>query len=161
MRRLIAPLLTLLAVPAFGAPADRQLTLEAGTAVPLTTTADLSSNTVVKGSVIQFRVAADVVVDGTVVIAKDTDAVGQVIDARDRGMAGMSGKLSIRPLYLRVRGAVVRLTGAIDRNMGMSAGGAASIVLNPFFFTGHTARIPAGTAVPAQVEKTVTVTIAS
>lgn len=152
----VVPLL--MAAPIIAA-ADRQVTIAAGTLIPLETAAELTSNNVVMGSLVRFRVAGDVRVDGVVVIAKGTEAIGQVTDARERGAMGMSGKLSIRPLYLRAGQAIVRLKGSANRNMGVSAGGAASIIFNPLFFTGRNAVIPAGTAVPAEVEKAVLVSV--
>jgi hypothetical protein len=153
----VAPLLM---VPAVAAAADRQVTIAAGTPISLETAVELTSNNVVMGSLVRFRVASDVQIDGVVVIAKGTEATGQVTDARERGAMGMSGKLSIRPLYLRAGRAIVRLKGSVNRNMGVSAGGAASMVFNPLFFTGRNAVIPAGTAVPAEVEKAVMVSVA-
>ncbi|MBN8808313.1 MAG: hypothetical protein J0I47_08770 [Sphingomonas sp.] len=141
-------------------PADaRQVAIKAGQEVPLATVRPLSSAKQVMGELVDFVTAADVVIDGTVVVPMGTPVVGQVTDARDRGAAGMSGKLVIRPLYMRIGKAIVRLRGGNTRQVGMSEGEVASFVLNPLFFTGHTVRIPAGSPFIAVVEKEVAVTV--
>lgn len=159
MRSALGVILLAIAAPAVAAPADRQVTIMAGTPISLETAVELTSNNVVMGSLVRFRVADDVRVDGVVVIAKGTEATGQVIDARERGAMGMSGKLTIRPLFLRAGQQIVRLSGSVDRKMGTSAGEVAQFAFNPMFFTGRNAVIPAGTLVAAEVEKAVTVTV--
>lgn len=159
--RVVTAILFLIGAPVSAAPADRQMTIAAGTTIELETATELTSNNVVMGSLVRFRVAEDVRVDGVVVIPKGTDATGQVTDARQRGAIGMSGKLAIRPLYLRVGQAIVRLRGGTRTTMGTSEGEIASFVFNPLFFTGHNAVIPMGTCLPAAVEKATIVTVAA
>ncbi len=146
-----------LAVVAAPALAGEPVLLPVGTPVPLATMTALSSKANVKGDMVRLRTTRDVVIDGRVVIPADTEAVGQIADARAKGAMGMSGKLTLRPLYLEVGGRVVRLTGAAAEKGEVDPGAVVGMVLLTPGFTGRSATIPAGAPVPAVVEKAVAV----
>lgn len=128
------------------------VTLPRGHAVPLATVTALSSKTSVKGQMIDLTTTADVSIDGTVVIPAGTGAVGQISDARATGGLGMSGRLSLRPLYLRIGKSLVRLTGAREDKASVSAGGVFGLAIAPAI-SGRSATIKAGTSLAATVEK--------
>jgi hypothetical protein len=152
--RVAAACLAAVAAPAL---AGQPVTLPVGTVVPLVTTTPLSSKVNVKGDMVPLRTARDVVIDGRVAIPADTEAVGQIADARAKGAMGMSGKLTLRPLYLEIGGRVVRLTGAAVEKGEVDPGAVVGMVLLTPGFTGRSATIPAGTPVAAMVEKAVAV----
>lgn len=141
-----------------GAPvAAAPLTLPMGTEVRLVTATELSSKRQVKGDLIPLTIAADVVVAGAIAIPAGTPATGQVADARAKGAMGMSGRLTIRPLFLRVRGQIIRLSGSEREQASVDgAAVAAMVVLGAAAFTGRSAQMPAGTAFSAVITRTVT-----
>jgi hypothetical protein len=144
-----------------GAQAAAQtVTLPIGTSVPLATVAPLSSKASVKGDMVSLITASDVIADGEVAIPKGTPATGQVIDARTKGAMGMSGRLVVRPLYLRVGDTIVRLAGSASNIASVSGGAVVGIAVLSPGFTGRSAVIPAGAMVNSIVEKTVTFEIA-
>ena len=136
-----------------------ELLLSAGTAVPLVTAQPLSSKTSAKGDPVALRVVADVVIDGVVVIASGTAATGQVADVRAKGAMGMSGRLDIRPMYLMLGEQPVRLAGGLASRGKTEGGAIVGMALLTPGFTGRSAIIPAGTAVPATVERSTAVIV--
>ena len=67
-----------------------------GTEFSVVTTEEISSKTATEGDPLNFKVDEDVVVNGQVVIKKDTLVKGVVSDASKSGMLGRGGKLSIK-----------------------------------------------------------------
>src|SRR3546814_8668006 len=100
-----------------------------GLEIPLVTTTTLSSKTSVKGDFVPLETAADVLVDGHLVIAAGTQVTGQVTDAQTKGALGMSGRLAIRPLYLRAGDATVRLGGASSEKGSVTGGAIVGMVI--------------------------------
>ncbi len=141
-----------------GAPvAAAPLTLPMGTEVRLVTATELSSKRQVKGDLIPLTVAADVVFAGAIAIPAGTPATGQVADARAKGAMGMSGRLTIRPLFLDLGGRIVRLAGSESEKAPVEGGAVVGmVVLGAAAFTGKSALIPAGTPILGMVERTVT-----
>jgi len=151
----IAAALALLGA-AFTAQAGGPVSLPVGTNIPLVTVSALSSATNVKGDLVALKTEDDVLIDGAIAIPKGTEAIGQIADAQAKGALGMSGRLVIRPLYLRLGSTVVRLSGAMTGKGSVATGAVVGLVmLNPGF-TGRSATVPAGTKVGAIVEKSVT-----
>ena len=142
-----------------GTAEARDVKLVFGTEVPLATSKELSSKANVKGDVVDLVTTSDVLADGVVVIPKGTAATGQVIDARAKGGLGMSGKLVVRPLYLQIGSRTVRLAGDTADRGSISAGQVVGMILLTPIFSGRSATIPAGTALRAIVEKTVTLVV--
>lgn len=129
-----------------------------GLAIPLVTVDALSSKTSVKGDMVALQTAADVRIGDILVVPRGTPATGQIADARKKGAMGMKGQLTLRPLYLRAGGTVIRITGAADRKGSLPAGSAIGFVLSAGF-TGRSAVIPAGTPLDATVERATTVRV--
>jgi hypothetical protein len=131
------------------------ITLPAGVAITLVTTAPLSSKTSVKGDIVPLRTVDDVQVDGHIVIARGTEAIGQISDARSTGGLGVGGLLAIRPLYLKTATSIVRLTGATTTRGGAPAGTVVGLAVLTPVISGRSATVPTGSAIPAVVEKSV------
>lgn len=147
----------LLAAPAALIAQSTSIVLPVGTPIGLITVTPLSTKANVKGDMVEFTTVEDVSVDGVVVIPRGTQAIGQVSDSRAKGAMGMSGRLLVRPLYLRVGDTIVRLAGRASDKASVTAGAVlGSVALRAPFFTGRSAAIPAGTPLTAVVEKTVT-----
>ena len=133
------------------APLASTITLKADTALRVVTSAPLSSKTSAKGSTVALEVGDDVIVDGQLLIPKGTAVVGEISDARAKAMLGQSGRLSVRPLYLRVGAQIVRLTGETGIKAKTEGGAIVGLALVSPLFTGKNAIIPAGTQIPAAI----------
>ncbi len=135
--------------------------LPALTPIPLQTVNDLTSKKALKGEQVSLSVAADVAIDGMLVIPKGTQAVGRIAFAQDTGAFGQSGKLRIEPLYLQISGVTVRLQGALFKKGTVTAGAAAGLVVLTPGMTGRSAKLPAGTPVDAEVMRSVTLPVSA
>ena len=142
----------LLVVPA--AVVAQPVPVRAGAHLTLVTSEDLSSKTTAKGDMVALRLAQDFSIDGRVVIPAGTSAVGQVSDARASGGLGVSGKLVIKPLYVRVRDVTIRLKGISSERASVDSGVVVGVALVGVA-SGHSVTIPAGAMLAAEVEKDV------
>lgn len=134
------------------------VTLPKGHPVPLVTDIALSSKTHVKGAMVPLRTASDVKVDGVIVIPAATEVAGQISDARATGGLGVSGRLAVRPLYLRVGKSLVRLAGATGDEASVGVGGVIGLAFVPAV-SGRSASIPAGSALTSTVAKDVALSV--
>ena len=112
------------------------------------------------GDRFHLEVSEPVVVQGVVVIPVGSPAMGEITDARNKGMWGKSGHLAARILYVTVNGRQIRLSGAFD-DKGV-AGGVGAVLVSGFiawpagfFMTGTSARLPIGTQVKGFVDEDV------
>lgn len=116
------------------------------------------------GQRFQLEVAEAVMLNGQVVIPAGSPATGEVIDVRNKGMWGKSGRIGARVLYVRANGRQIRLTGSLDdKGVTGTAGVVAAVALIPvagFFTTGTSARVPLGAPVNAFLDEDVTVEFA-
>jgi hypothetical protein len=85
-----------LAAVVIAAPAADSLVVPDGTEFNVVNQALVSSKTATEGDPVDFKVDADVLINGVVVIAKGTLVKGEVTNAEHNGHFGKSGKLSIR-----------------------------------------------------------------
>ena len=97
--------------PAAAAPAAVEALLPANTEVVLTLNDDVSSKSHRLADKFSLSVAQDVTVDGHVVVARGTRAVGQVTKRTGRGGFGKSGKMDVAFRYLDVGGKWIPLDG--------------------------------------------------
>lgn len=140
--------------------------LRSGTPVPLRTMEALTTEgkKLKVGHRFKLEVAEPVVLDGQTVIPVGTPAVAEVVDVRNKGMWGKSGRIGVRVLYADVNGRRVRLTGQTDdKGVTGTAGVVGAIVLVPiagFFMTGTSARIPVGSNVSAFLDEDIPVAFA-
>jgi hypothetical protein len=178
--RLLACTLVLAPIPAFAqttvapvaapiaAPATTNAVLRTGTEVPLKLSEELTTagKKLRVGQRFRMETAAPVIVQGVTVIPVGSPAVGEITDARNKGMWGRSGHLAGRILYVTVNGRQIRLSGAFDDKGvagGVGAVAVSAIVFLPagFFMTGTSAKLPIGAAVKGFVDEDVTLTIAA
>ncbi len=88
---LVASYLLLLSFPAFA----EKVTLKAGTFVPVILAQTLSSEEINTGDPVNYKVGADVVVDGKTVIKAGALVHATVSFAESAGMVGQAGKFSV------------------------------------------------------------------
>src|SRR5688572_16433884 len=77
-------------------PQGEEVVLSEETPINVVTTQEITSKTANPNDVVNFKVEEDVVVNGHVLIRKDTPAIGSVIHAQRGGYMGKSGKLGIQ-----------------------------------------------------------------
>jgi hypothetical protein len=77
-------------------PQTTEVLVPDGTEITVVTTEEISSKTATEGDPLNFKVAEDVMVNGRIVIAKDTLAKGTVSSAKKSGRLGRGGSLGIR-----------------------------------------------------------------
>ncbi|MES2002260.1 MAG: hypothetical protein V4444_08140 [Pseudomonadota bacterium] len=144
-------------VPAQAAPISAPVTsnaiLRIGTEVPLRLSEQLTTagKKLRVGDRFHLETSEPVMVQGVTVIPVGSPAMGEITDARNKGMWGKSGHLAARLLYVTVNGRQIRLSGAFDDKGvagGVGAVAAAYFVLPVgFFITGTSALVPAGTII--------------
>lgn len=141
--------------------------LRTGTPVPLKLDEELTTKgkKLRVGQRFQMETAADVLVNGHIVIPAGSPAVGQITDVRNKGMWGKSGHLSAEVLYVTANGRQIRLSGAFDDKGtagGIGAVATSAILFAPagFFMTGTSAKVPMGAPVNAFVDEDVAVAFA-
>jgi len=144
------------------APATVNAVLRVGTVVPLRLSEELTTKgkKLRVGDRFHLETSEPVMVQGVNVIPVGSPAVGEITDARNKGMWGKSGHLAARILYVTVNGRQIRLSGAFDDKGvagGVGAVAVSTLVFLPagFFMTGTSARVPAGSVVKGFVDEDV------
>lgn len=155
MRRLALSILVASLAGLSAASAEMMVPLPMGTEIKLETATPLSSKTSVKGDLVALKTVEDVSANGHRLIPAGTDVVGQVSDARAKGAMGMSGKLAIRPLYIRMGDVTVRLGGATSERASAEPGAIIGMVILTPGFTGRSAAIPQGTKLSGYVARSI------
>lgn len=150
------------AAAAVAAPSFTTAVLRVGTEVPLRLTQELTTKgkQLRVGDRFHLETSEPVMVQGVNVIPVGSPAVGEITDARNKGMWGKSGHLAARVLYVTVNGRQIRLSGAFDDKgvaRGVGAVAVSAIVFAPagFFMTGTSARVKAGSAIKSFVDEDV------
>lgn len=147
--------LALTAMVARPADAEGTATILAGTEIPVATTADLSSRSVAKGDIVALATTADVTINGRLVVPKGTPVTGHIAEARSTGGMGVSGRLVVQALYLNIGGKTVRLSGQALDERAVGADTVIGMVLLTSVISGKSAKLPAGSRVPAFVVRNV------
>jgi hypothetical protein len=135
--------------------------IPAKTALMLEFVSETSSKTAVSGNKVDFLLAEDLVIDGTVVLKKGNKAFGEVIHAQKSGFGGRGGELIIGVRSLDVDGQVIPLRSLkpirgqyIGQNNSDTAFAVSLIPyagLASLFITGGEIVLPAGTRAIALV----------
>lgn len=125
--------------------------LHAGDLVPLATTIAVSSKTAAVGDRVPLTVAEDVRIAGRIVIPRGTPAMGEVAAMQAKGAFGQSGKLVIQPLYLTLGDRTIRLEGGGGAHGTITTGSVIGLIALTPGFTGRSATVPAGAAIPAVI----------
>src|SRR3954469_11663265 len=150
------------------APVMTSAVLHVGTEVPLRLVQELTTKgkQLRVGDRFHLETSDPVMVQGVNVIPVGSPAVGEITDARNKGMWGKSGHLAARILYVTVNGRQIRLSGAFDDKGvagGVGAVAVSAIVFLPagFFMTGTSARGAAGNARKSFVDEDVPLAMAA
>ncbi len=84
-------------------------------------------------------------------MAKGTPAIGHISDARAKGAMGMSGRLMLPPLYLRLGDTTVRVDGEASDKSSATAGAVIGLAILSAGFTGRSAELSKGTLLTGHV----------
>lgn len=140
----------------------KQVTIKAGTIVPLQAVNTVLAREVNEGEVVDFRVSQDINVDGCCAIPRGTLVKGKVTEAKKSSLAGTKGRLGINISGLTLAdGSQLFFTNSDVRIYGKNRTPLA-IVTSLFawpciFIPGTKAVMPAGYEVQATVAATVTI----
>lgn len=155
------------------AMAHRKIVLEDNTPVHLVLSDNLSSASATTGQTISFEVSEDVIVEGIVVVPRESLAWGTVTDAQAKRRLGRAGHLDVNIDKVRLADGEKVLLSATSHAKGAShtAGMTAGIVATslvvwpaaPFFLFmhGHDVTIPKGTKIEAFINGDVTLDAAN
>lgn len=151
------------------APAERataEVTIPDGTEFEVVTIEEISSRTATEGDPLTLRVADDVLINGHVVIAKDTIVKATVSNVVQRGRMGRGGQLGIRiETTTTVDGQRLKLRATRNNAGGDTTGStiALSVLISPLFLLrrGNHARIRPGTRIKVYTDEDKTVRVAA
>ncbi len=127
-----------------------EITIKAGTPIPVKLLDDLSSETATAGQSVRFEVTRNIAVDDKVVIKAGSEVVGEVTYAQKTGSLGKEGNL-----YLVVRYATAVDGTRVPLRANLSATGDEKVALSWMvcpFIKGTGSRIPAATETKAYVD---------
>ena len=146
----------LLAMAPLAVQADepKLVELPQGEHVGLALVSALSSRDTQIGQLVPLQTMEDLRVGDALLIPKGTAAMGQVTEAHSTGGLGVSGKLVVRPLYLRLGDRTVRLEGEIADKASVGAAGVLGLMITPVV-SGRTVTLPAGHVLSAKVARSV------
>ena len=146
------------------ASAQKQVTIKAGTIVPLQSVKQVKAADVSEGQTVDFQVVQDVNVDGVCAIPRGTLVKGKVAEASKSTVAGTKGRLVINinnlnlpdgePVYFS--NTDVRIYGKNRTPLAVVTG---LFVLPCIFIPGTKAVMPAGYEVQATVAANTTITV--
>ncbi len=137
------------------------LMLRSGTAVPLRTLEQLTTNgkQLHAGQRFNLETTGAVASNGMVVIPVGSHAVAEVTSVRNKGMWGKSGAIHARMVSVNVNGRDVRMSGTFDsRGETGTAGVVGAIAILPvagFFMTGTSASFPINMQVTGYLDEDV------
>lgn len=145
------------------ASAQNQVTLKAGTIIPLQSNYQVKAADVKEGQTVDFSVIQDINVDGVCAIPRGTIVKGKVTEAKKSSLAGTKGRLAIsinnlflpngEPLYFS--NTDVRISGKNRTPLAVVLG---LFVWPCIFIPGSKAAMPAGYEVQATVASNTIIT---
>lgn len=127
-----------------------EVTIKAGTPIPVRLQEAVSSETATAGQTVRFLVTRDVSVDDIVVIKAGSEVVGDVTYSQKTGSLGKEGKV-----FLVVRYATAVDDTRVPLRANLSQTGDEKVALSWMvcpFITGTSSMIPAGTETKAYVD---------
>ncbi len=98
------------APPPAASPAFRNVTLAAGTVLPVRMTQSLDSATTQPGETFSGSIATDIIQDGLVVLPRGTGVSGRVTDAKDAGHFSGNSRLAVELTSINKRGQAIAVT---------------------------------------------------
>ena len=135
--------------------ATAEFVLPANTVIELEMVEPVGSKTSKPGDLFQLRVATAVELNGSVLIAAGTPAVGQVVHATRSGTGGKAGELILAARYLDMPHGQVKLRssfGAAGKNrVGTSAGMVVVTGVFGMLVRGRDVELPAGSPLSARL----------
>ncbi len=162
----VTPAAQMAPVAPIAAPVTTNAILRVGTEVPLRLSEELTTagKKLRVGDRFHLETAEPVLVQGVNVIPVGSPAMGEITDARGKGMWGKSGHLAARVLYVTVNGRQIRLSGAFDDKGvagGIGAVAVSTLIFLPagFFMTGTSAKVAAGSIIKSFVDEDVQLAI--
>ena len=144
--------------------AQKQVTVKAGTIVPLASINEVKARNVSEGETVDFRVARDISVDGVCAIPQGTLVKGRVSESRKSTVGGTKGKLIINISSLTLdNGDPIYFSNSDVRIYGHNRTPVAVVVglftLFGFLIPGSKAVMPAGYETQATVSANTVVTV--
>ena len=136
--------------------AQKNITVKAGTIVPLQSVKQVKAADANEGEIVDFRVISDIVVDNCIAIPRGTLVKGVVNEAKRSSIAGIKGRLVINISNLILpSGEQIFFSNTAARVYGKNktplAVGTAILLLPCIFITGTKAVMPEGYEVYAVV----------
>jgi hypothetical protein len=133
-----------------------------GKEITVVTIEDISSKTATEGDLLTFKVAEDVVIDGHIVIAKDTLVKGVVASSKKAGMMGKGGNLAIRvESTTTADNQKIKLRSSIGNEGDDKTGTTVALVVlfGPLGFLKHgkNAKVKAGTPIKTYTDEAKTI----
>lgn len=131
-------------------PKDTKITLELVNGI--------SSKTSKKGNTVHFKTQDNLIINGTVVIPKDEEVEGVVVDAHGNRLFGGGGKLVFNiPYVTTINGVQIPVNGYVDGHGGGDGGAvavaAAVSLIGGLFMKGKNISYEAGQLVTVTVQK--------
>ncbi len=146
------------------AVAQKQVTIKAGSIVPMQSVNSVKAADVNEGDLVDFQVIQDINVDGVCAIPRGTLVKGKVTEAKKSSLAGTKGRLSITidrlnltsgdPVFFS--GTNVHIYGKNKTPLAVVTG---CLIWPCLFIPGTRAEMPAGYEVHATVAANATVTV--
>ena len=129
-----------------------------GTTFDVELVKDANSKTNKTGQVVEVRMVDNLMINGVVIIAKDTIGEATVTEARKAGGFGRKGKLTITPTKIKTINNVAVPINASLEGAGSADGGAVVVavavsLVGGLFMKGSNINYPAGTNIKVAVEK--------
>jgi hypothetical protein len=146
------------------APPEKSVVIPDGTELSVLTTETISSKVATEGDPLNFKMEEDLVIDGSVVIAKGTMVKGVVSAAKKSGFFGKGGNLSVRIESTQtVDSQKIRLRASKGNEGSDKTGTTVALVIlfGPLGFLkkGKNAEIKAGTQIKVYTDESKTVKI--
>lgn len=129
-----------------------------GTTFDVELVKNANSKTNKTGEIIEVRMVDNLMINGVVIISKDTIGEATVTEARKAGGFGRKGKLTITPTKIKTINNITVPINASLTGSGSSDGGAVAVavavsLVGGLFMKGSNINYPAGTNVKVSVEK--------
>ncbi len=164
MKKVLALLLVLTCSAFVFAQDKKEVTIKAGTIVPLESVNSVRASEVNLNQSVDFRVTSDVKVGDEVVIPRGTIAKGTVIEAKRNTWWGTKGRLGIKLRNVVLPNGDVLYFSSSDVYISGKNRTALSVVLAIFVLPccaihGGRAEMPAGYEVDAEIAGTTTITL--
>ncbi len=141
-------------------PAPKELSLIAGTPIPLVVASEVNSSTHKAGDMFQLTVLNDIKVGDTLVIPRGTPATAEITWRTGKGAFGKSGKLEFSLRYIELDGKRIPISGDFrqegEGNTIATGVGLLAVGLFAGFITGKRARLPTGRELLSQLSQPVT-----